>query len=685
MCIKEFLAYQCGHRSVTVVRPCPMTTTGHNYPVCTGAPERTFYAETMCASCERQLHSRWVLIREWEHRWLHERGVCGCDVIFPGLLNHPRVIGDTAAPDPGDTTQSDDQPPKFITDAPKESSTALALAKTKDSKAVELKKVEGKAVDKTSSKKPAIPALFKEEVTDKGEHHVAVRLPGLYAAEWQADHTALHKSSQCNCAAGPGPSKPNISVEDMTPTEQDNLRRWHQLEEAPIKEQKGKEVDKGGNTNEKIDETVRRINEITKEFGKFTVDDPPSKRGRDSRCLDNKSQCGRSTHSNDSGVESYIGSDGSTPHGRRIAAVAQQKQHHRMGPYARRVNTSPSTQHQHGKGNVPHLILESQPTAPYHPYTFNPFQTTTTSPSAAVLPPHLQPHYFTPAHPRFATAATFTDTIPHGAYPWATQIIHDHNERAHGPGPFTTAGFTYPTVLTMGFLGPPMNMQFHVFDTALATATAGNSRRNSGSQAACHNAGQVQGQHGAGFAHTSRELPTRPGRSVKHQRYSMGPGTAAGPSSTTGTAEPAPHNPAGTAANTNFEASTSGRDPDTTISVSTSTPATATGGDDTGNPNLTICGLPVGAGPEGTLHMPSWTECRLRKVRSASESAVTMLEDEEYGEDGHEEDDVPGQEHLQEEFERWIGGGEEGIVEEESGEGVSSRRPALQRRYSAET
>src|SRR4051812_21689956 len=95
MCYEEFIAYQCGHRSMGVVRTCPMTTAGHNFPVCGIPPHKPHYAETMCTPCERQLHSRWVLIREWEHRWLHERGACGCEVIFPGLLTTPRVIGDT--------------------------------------------------------------------------------------------------------------------------------------------------------------------------------------------------------------------------------------------------------------------------------------------------------------------------------------------------------------------------------------------------------------------------------------------------------------------------------------------------------------------------------------------------------------------------------------------------------------
>ncbi|KAM7205490.1 hypothetical protein V8F20_003074 [Naviculisporaceae sp. PSN 640] len=102
MCVDEFIAYFCGHRSLVVLRACPSTTAQPNLPVCSLRPARPEYAETMCSPCERLLHTRWVLIREWEHRWYHERGACGCPVIFPNLVTRPRVIGgpDAIAPAP---------------------------------------------------------------------------------------------------------------------------------------------------------------------------------------------------------------------------------------------------------------------------------------------------------------------------------------------------------------------------------------------------------------------------------------------------------------------------------------------------------------------------------------------------------------------------------------------------------
>ncbi|KAK4034788.1 hypothetical protein C8A01DRAFT_38718, partial [Parachaetomium inaequale] len=266
MCYEEFIAYQCGHRSMGVVRPCPMTTAGHNFPVCGIPSHKPHYAETMCTPCERQLHSRWVLIREWEHRWLHERGVCGCEVIFPGLLTTPRVIGDTSAAGAADSTAGPGSP----TDAEDDKhSTPRATTTAEGSKDAGSETSQGD-VEKTISVggDGRIPALFAEGVTSTGEHHVAVRLPSLYAAEWHADHAALHHAGKCNCAATFTPYKPQIGEDELTPHDRDTLRQWRQREAAKEKTKHGaRDVD--GQT----DETTKRIAEIKKEFGEFEVDD----------------------------------------------------------------------------------------------------------------------------------------------------------------------------------------------------------------------------------------------------------------------------------------------------------------------------------------------------------------------------------------------------------------------------
>ncbi|KAJ2904796.1 hypothetical protein MKZ38_007152 [Zalerion maritima] len=46
----------------------------------------------MCPLCERHLYNREVLALENEHHWMHQRGVCGCEVVFPNGLGG-RVIG----------------------------------------------------------------------------------------------------------------------------------------------------------------------------------------------------------------------------------------------------------------------------------------------------------------------------------------------------------------------------------------------------------------------------------------------------------------------------------------------------------------------------------------------------------------------------------------------------------------
>ncbi|KAK1834785.1 hypothetical protein QBC39DRAFT_431422 [Podospora conica] len=143
MCLTEYIAYHCGHRSPSVLRPCPLTTASPTFPPCTTQPTRQHNAATMCAACERTLHFRWVLIREWEHRWLHERGVCPCDVVFPGLLYRPRVSS-------------------------------------------------------ASANGPAPAGQPAYAITGAGGD-VAVRIPGLYAAEWVADHRALHARGGCKC------------------------------------------------------------------------------------------------------------------------------------------------------------------------------------------------------------------------------------------------------------------------------------------------------------------------------------------------------------------------------------------------------------------------------------------------------------------------------------------------------
>lgn len=275
MCTEEFIAYQCGHRSMSVVRPCPMTTAGHNFPVCSGPPHKPHFAETMCSACERQLHSRWVLIREWEHRWMHERGVCGCKVVFPGLLTTPRVTGEASGSAENldmsalaeikdkeeeeqgassdvvvsDETEKIDLQTKDVqTDTSKDDNTTALIANDKDSQ---------------------VPAIFTEGVTSSGEHHVVVRLPGLYAAEWHADHAALHEEGKCSCNTDFRPFTPGESEEDMSPQDKETLREWRETD-AAADSKSPRATDRQGEG--KLNTMEKRIVEIKEEFGEFEVE-----------------------------------------------------------------------------------------------------------------------------------------------------------------------------------------------------------------------------------------------------------------------------------------------------------------------------------------------------------------------------------------------------------------------------
>ncbi|KAK3996440.1 hypothetical protein QBC44DRAFT_403592 [Cladorrhinum sp. PSN332] len=191
MCFQEFIAYQCGHRSLAVIRACPLTTASPNLPLCAIQPVKQYFAETMCAPCEREIHTRWVLIREWEHHWLHDRGACSCEVQFPGPSYPPRTVG----PLDNINTQSEGN---------------------------------GKGKQKESQ----FPPAFQEWTGPDGERHVQVRVPGQYAVEWRADHPQLHKEGRCHCSAQFGSAVPRIPDQDIDPASRNTLNAWRRMEDS---------------------------------------------------------------------------------------------------------------------------------------------------------------------------------------------------------------------------------------------------------------------------------------------------------------------------------------------------------------------------------------------------------------------------------------------------------------------
>ncbi len=588
MCYKEFIAYQCGHRSVGVVRPCPLTTSGHNYPVCGLAPDKPHYAETMCAACERQLHSRWVLIREWEHRWLHERGVCGCEVAFPGLLYTPRVIGDTAAAE--DTRSSSGLEKDALLAAEDKKLTPRATTPVESSHQGPPKTSQGELEKLTTiacaSGDVRVPALFTEAVTQTGEHRVSVRLPGLYAAEWQADHRALHDAGKCSCPTTFAPFQPQIPDNELTVHDRETLRQWREMEDEH--EKHAANLRGGGDQG---DETMKRIAAIEEAFGKFTVEDeqpgttdtPAASSSRD------QTQIQPQLHNR--------------PHNTRIPthprAQASGARAGKAGPLVLSTTPHPSCPLPARPTQTPAQTPSTAPTPSTPTTTTQATQTTALSllPPAPIYPQH-QAHYlqFIPAHPAYATAATHTDTIPFGAHPWAssaplpgTIITHPSGSTTdayltQGPGPYRTPGMRFP---------PPAGSSSGATNTDIST--------------------------GAGSAAAAAPAAPSGGSSTQQQGWYgySGHGNYAG------------YDGYGGYGYGGYGGYGGGYAPfgDATIGQEAAE----------GYP---LCGLPIGAGPEGTSHMPRWEECVLR--RGASGLAITAGGEEGFDGGGEKEGEEDG-------------------------------------------
>ncbi|KAM7199335.1 hypothetical protein V8F33_004583 [Rhypophila sp. PSN 637] len=286
MCYEEYIAHQCGHRSLSVLRPCPSTTQSANLPVCRNHPVQQYHAVTMCAVCERLLHSRWVLIVEWEHRWYHERGACGCDVVFPDLLTRPRVIGGGPTAADGHTGAETGGPalpfllatpaatptpalpanPLWLTAPGPQAGSApagnvamsasgsgrgsgVASRGTRNfssGRANRRGRGRGATITtrpprhiNTSSAAPAavpagpsgtsVPPIYSESVVE-GERRVAIRLPGLFAAEWLEDHRTLHRTNPSHCRVSTNTVRPLSDTTQMSPEERSLLSQCRAID-----------------------------------------------------------------------------------------------------------------------------------------------------------------------------------------------------------------------------------------------------------------------------------------------------------------------------------------------------------------------------------------------------------------------------------------------------------------------
>ncbi|KAI0483192.1 hypothetical protein GGR56DRAFT_670985 [Xylariaceae sp. FL0804] len=254
MCFVEYVGYTCGHTSCAVHRPCPLTTHLHSNPCCPNPAVRPFLVADMCHACSRILHGRWVDILEWEHQFLHSRGACACDAVFPAL-QHPRAVGPPApgagaAADINALTEDDrhhialssassmterpdatyDTPASKDIDTMKKnqkqgtgqqgrrdvavsapSATPSPFAATKPEFAVA--SIAAPSASRAAAR--TAPPLYQETEGADGTTivGVATRLPSTYAAEWTADHAALHASGRCRCAVdfAPYAGPPNMA------------------------------------------------------------------------------------------------------------------------------------------------------------------------------------------------------------------------------------------------------------------------------------------------------------------------------------------------------------------------------------------------------------------------------------------------------------------------------------------
>ncbi|KAI2601932.1 hypothetical protein GGR54DRAFT_655186 [Hypoxylon sp. NC1633] len=235
MCFTEFMGYTCGHGSYPVKRPCPMTTSLYNQGCCARSAVRPILEREMCPSCSRILHRRHLDLIHIEHRFMHERGVCGCIVQYPHL-QRPRVVSrtikDGAGVDVGTGTskagsksQMSALATPFVPSSKGHGGNAGPTTPTGPGKNGKGKnKGKGKANYQaggnkgkqhagsfknkqhrgrgrsSSSSNPTLAPLYEERTGPNGQNiDISLRTTSLYGAEWLQDHERLHCEGQCSC------------------------------------------------------------------------------------------------------------------------------------------------------------------------------------------------------------------------------------------------------------------------------------------------------------------------------------------------------------------------------------------------------------------------------------------------------------------------------------------------------
>ncbi|KAK1754840.1 hypothetical protein QBC47DRAFT_360899 [Echria macrotheca] len=524
MCFQEFIIYQCGHESVPVVRPCPTTTAGITFQCCAMRPLKQWNALTMCCSCERILHYRWTLVREWEHRWMHERGVCGCPVRFPGLAFQPRMAGGGGG-DPGPSTYTEEQ-----------------------------QQPAGEAAD--------IPPTYTyTENHAHGQRRVSVRIPGLYAAEWRADHARRHEAGLCKCDVSFDNFQPEVEEYELNYGERAFIAQYRELEANPA--------------GLSEDEINARVAEVIRLFGPFvTRPAPPVTIGPSVQTYSRGGggqQRGRG--GNRGGFRRGRGGGGGRGGRGGSGNTSRGGGAHNNQQTATTKNTQPSQGQGQGR-MVSHLQQQqrisdqqaaaasssstSPPSAPVDPVDSEQTQTQTqTQPQSRSIPPSIpippppeqilfpNPYAYThhtgPGNPTFYPP---TATEIHGAYP----------RTLFGPGPYTTTGL-------LDHARNGMLINPYTFPSTFTPYTPYTPYPYS----------------------TTAEPLRKEGKGKGKEKETCPPPIADGSISRQ------------TAGVTEKEEGENGEE------------------GEKGKETKPLCGLPIGAGPEGMLHVPAWGECELAR------------------------------------------------------------------------
>lgn len=203
-----------------MLRTCPQTTGIPTNPVCNQPATRPQLQQTFCVACAHIQHKRWNDIAEQEHRWMHERGACGCPVKFPDMMQ-PRMIvgggrrGSYGILSPDGTTCTvyggGGSTPKATENHHYQHHGGSSKKGSKRGGGKNWRRGGGggnggggynhhsyaQQASRAQQQKDEYPPM--QEIREGNEFRYAVRLPSTYGIEWAWDHEKLHRDGKCFC------------------------------------------------------------------------------------------------------------------------------------------------------------------------------------------------------------------------------------------------------------------------------------------------------------------------------------------------------------------------------------------------------------------------------------------------------------------------------------------------------